>query len=137
MAAPSYYAAVRKPHWHATFRHSQTHVFLLALINKWVFLMEWPGHSTAFASPFGNYTYDASVADGRTTAELSFMGCPERHDSTSVGCPLNLGDARRRRDFEADVTFVRINRGGLRWGGARSRDSLRAMGLEDANRAGA
>ena len=113
----------------------QVHIFLLALVNNWVYLMEWPEQGSAFASPYFNYTYDPALVAGRTIAEISYVGCPER---VELGvCPLGMSDTQRNSEFAAAVTFVRINRGGIRWGGEKAHELLKGLGLAEHNRAGA
>lgn len=80
-----------------------------------------------FNSPFFDYKYNQSLIEyeGRTKMYDSFVGCPER---TEGPCPF--GHPNITRLWSQSNTYVRINRGGVRWGSKETLRQLYDKGLD-------
>ena len=105
-----------------------THVFLVALLNRFIFFAQWQEAQHVFSSPFmPDYIYNQSLVEygERTKVYESFIGCPER-----TGQPCPVGHPNITSMLSGDVNYVRVNRGGVRWGGEAALQALYSRGLD-------
>lgn len=110
-----------------------THIFLVSLKHRYLFFAQWQEAQKVFRSPYlPDYVYNASLVmyEGRSKVEESFIGCPERFvpGRASSDCPI--GNTNITRILHAHTNYVRVNRGGIRWGGPDALKTLYGLGLD-------